>query len=289
MIEIFVTHYSDETCPELEALTLETVRAIAKTTFTKHRVTVIGYTSTETLWHKLAAELIPLDVRPIRHVSKVGRPDRPPSIRNRVVNIVRGGTYSPFVLLHNDVQPAHGWLDRLVKDLRWAEDRWGFGSSIVTPRLVPYESSTMIGQIIGTRVLARPRMNAWCLKHRVERKEDGRLACPRWAPPSDDGHQLTQFIARPVFFDQVGPCDETFEGINYDDSDWGIRALLAGKHSLISTTGLVGHAEGTTAGVRGDGEKEIALNRARYVEKWGERGLEELHTGAVWRQLRDGG
>jgi hypothetical protein len=110
------------------------------------------------------------------------------------------------------------------------------------------------------------------------------VACPRLSEITDDGHQLMMFCASPRFFDAVGECDERFLGANYDDCDWGIRALLAGKKNLQSTGALVGHIAGFT--FFGPAVlSSLGLNDRIFIDKWGQAVWDEMQTGSLWTRL----
>jgi GT2 family glycosyltransferase len=229
-------------------------------------------------------------VRVVRN-DRPGRPDTQPSQRNKVLDVARGGGDDPFVLVHNDIRPAHGWLDRLLGDLNWAEDRWGRGSSIVSLRYIPFHRLQTTNSIWSELWRLSPRqfktidqMAEWCAQWQFP-FINGRVECPTWTAPTDNGHQLMMFAARPSFFDTVGACDEMFTGANYDDSEWGMRALMAGKRNLTSQTALVGHVEGLSFGVAGT--IAPASNEEVFVRKWGRELFEELNSGRLWLRLHE--
>jgi GT2 family glycosyltransferase len=92
------------------------------------------------------------------------------------------------------------------------------------------------------------------------------------------------WIARPEFFDAVGLCDEEMRGINFDDSDWGIRALLANKRNLQSCTALIGHVEGLT--FFNPKYTQAPVDNAQvFIKKWGREMFDEMQTGTLWVRL----
>src|SRR4029077_180655 len=180
---------------------------------------------------------------------------------------------------------------------RKAEERWGRDSSIVTPRYIPYhlttphpeavkhpgfwsEMRTVRRQSVHTEASLEP----WCREHGFD-LVDGRVHCPRKSELTDDGHQLMMFIAGPRFFDAVGPCDEGYRGFNFDDSDWGIRALLAGKRNLKSHGALIGHIEGFTFFAPKMVMTDATDNAQVFIAKWGRPMFDEMQTGELWRRL----
>ena len=185
-----------------------------------------------------------------------GRPDAQPSMRNKAIDLARASGCEAFVTIHNDVRPARGWLPLLVDDWREAEKRWGKRSSVISPRLIPYhvtpphpESGVRADSDLWTKKLPtgrdsmsteqiergagrsrRMRFGSGMVKCAARRIED-----PLRRPRAHD------FMASPHFFNDVGGCDETMTGVNYDDTDWAIRAYQAGKRNLQSKGSLIGH------------------------------------------------
>lgn len=220
-----------------------------------------------------------------------GRPDSQPSIRNKVVDLARSSGCEAFVLLHNDVRPAKGWFQHLIGDWRDAEARWGRDRCVVTPRYIPYHTASAF--LLADRpvsIIALERMREW-LDHVEDAQIDGNgdVVCPSRSRVTDDGHQLMMFCASPRFFDSVGECDERYLGLNYDDCDWGIRALLASKKNLQSTGALVGHVGGFTFFASDTPQEKQAgfgTDNARlFIEKWGRPMFDEMQTGQLWRRL----
>jgi hypothetical protein len=286
MIDVFVTHYVSEHALLLNDITADVVREIEVATKTAHRLTVVGWSETDELWGDLERKLRgDVEVELVRN-DRPGRPDTQPSQRNKVLDEVRARGDDPFVLIHNDVRPAVGWLDRLVEDLSWAEDRWGPGSSIVAPRYVPFHHLERARPAwFGLREFkTAEQMAEWCARWSFP--FDGeRVVCPTWEPPTDSGHQLMMFAARPSFFDEIGGCDEAFTGSNYDDSEWGMRALMLNKRNLVSNTALMGHIEGLSFGLAGP--RERASNENVFVAKWGQDLFDELNSGRLWARLHE--
>jgi len=286
MVDVFVTHYARTSARQLNAVTADVVREIERATDTRHRLTVLGWAEDDETWADLETKLADVPgVRVVRN-DRPGRPDTQPSQRNKVLDVARGDGDEPFVLLHNDVRPARGWLDRLSRDLEWCERRWGRGSSLVAPRYVPFhhlrDASQVWESVRAPRFVSADEMARWCGQWGF-RYEADRVCCPAWAQPIDDGHQLMMFIARPSFFDAVGPCDETFTGINFDDSEWGMRALMAGKRNLTSQTALVGHIESLSFGAAGP--MAPTDNAQVFITKHGRELFDELDSGRIWPRL----
>jgi hypothetical protein len=279
MIDIYVTHYVRKGSEALNDITLDTIREIEDTTLETHRTFVVGWAETQVLWENLTYRL-PINVRAVQNM-RPGRPDTQSSVRNRVLDLAREQGDHPFVLLHNDVRPAFGWLAHLLADLTWAEKTWGVGSSIVTPRYIPFHELHLDDHLVLHKIKSREQMAAWCTRQNFQ--FNGRVSCPHWRPPSDTGHQLMMFMTRPSFFAPVGECDEAFVGKNWDDVDWGVRALKAGRHSLCSRSSLIGHIEGLT--FDGPGPMTATDNREVFIKKWGAEFFEEVSSGRMWERL----
>lgn len=284
MIDVFMTHYVRESASRLNEITVDVAREIEITTSQPHRLTVLGWAETDALWSDLEQRMqqVP-SVRLIRN-DRPGRPDTQPSQRNKVIEVAREVGDDPFVLIHNDVRPAIGWLERLVWDLHWSERLCGVGSSIVAPRYIPFHSGELDlpSEAWPKSLRSSDYMAEWCTSWGFP-FHGGRVECPKWEPPVNSGHQLMMFIARPSTFDLIGGCDEAFTGVNYDDSDWGMRALMAGKRNLISQTALMGHVEGLSFSAAGP--LAPTNNEEVFIAKWGREMFDELTTGRIWPRL----
>lgn len=266
-MRVYVTHYSDPICRPLEQMTVATCAAIQDITREEHALTVVGWVDNPDTARGLEMALSCLNTHAIFCVGDKRRSSQP-AVRNAVLRAVKGESNEPFVLLHNDVRPATGWLSRLRADLLSAELLWGEGNCIVSPLFESIELSDL---------------DTW------------RGECPPWRPVVDDGHQLMMFATRPSFFDRVGGCDEAFDGMGLDDVDWGMRALLAGKKNLVSQTALVAHV-GHTQSVsfdaahpsRRERERLKVKNTQTFAGRWGAGGLQAALRGEVWGQIRSG-
>ena len=293
-VDVFVTHFVTSTTRGLNDMLVEACHELVETAVHAHRLTVVAWTDSAACWKDMEARL-PAGTRLVRS-DRSGRSDLPPSMRNKVVEEARRSGCDLMVLLHNDIRPARGWLLRLVSDIRWAESTWGQGSSLVTPRYVPYHlvkphdaalRSEAFWSALGqsASVLTVDGMRRFCAQHGLPLRCE-RVHCPAYKQPTDDGHQLMMFACRPDYFDAFGLCDEGYTGREYDDCDWGIRALRAGKRNLLSQTAIIGHLEGMTFASRGivsAGTRET--NRDVFLRKWGSAMLDELEAGSLWPRL----
>jgi hypothetical protein len=129
-------------------------------------------------------------------------------------------------------------------------------------------------------------MDSWCKNWRFKFK-NGMLYSEGNEPFTDDGHQLMMFISRKEVFvggNGVGLCDEKFLGWGYDDSDWGIRALMLGKKNLKSQNSLIGHLQDFTCS-----QPKYKImpcdNRKVFIDKYGQDTFNEMQTGQLWLRL----
>jgi len=299
VIDIYITHHAPLEIAALDDVLVEEVHWIRHVTPPGFRVTIIAWPEESVARLR---DRLPHDVAVVAN-DRPGRADCQPSMRNKVIDLALARPdCEAIVLLHNDVRPARGWLGHLVADWRVAEARWGRDRCVVAPRYIPYHlvepllSISIYPEIWDLLRSTRPsweaikttdEMIAWCAKHGFLFDQDRReVICPPNSEVTDDGHQIMMFIASPHFFDVVGPCDETMTGSNYDDSDWGIRALLAGKKNLQSTGALVAHAQGLTFSLPAVQRRPPAISNADvFVAKWGRPIFDEMQTGQLWPRL----
>jgi len=311
MIDVYITHFVQPGHPHavgFNEILVDQIRWMWMVDRVVYRTFVVFYGDEAAETH--LRSILPSSVALVKN-DRPGRPDIQPSMRNKALDCARESGCEYMVLLHNDVRVAVSWLEALTRDIQHAESLWGRAGAIVSPRHIPYHyvmgpgrrfphATTMLdtqylrtcedfwGTLRATpRILSTNDMTGWCRAYGFA--FDGlRVHCPAWTPPTPDGHQLMMWIARPAFFDDVGYCDENFTGINHDDQDWGIRALLAGKMNFQSQTALVGHIEGLTFYRLNSGPQlgERQSNVDLFIQKWGRAMFDEMQTGALWPRLR---
>lgn len=297
MIDIYITHYVTEAVDGINDILIDQLYEMIRhtTPMDQARICVVVWASDPAYLDDLRARM-PSGVQLVVN-DRPGRPDLQPSMRNKVVAIARESGCEAFVLLHNDVRPAIGWFQHLVDDWRESERHWGSSSSIVTPRYIPYHLNEPHAEAVkhpafwqemrtirSQSVHAEATMEPWCREHGFDLRH-GRVRCPKKSEVTDDGHQLMMFIAGPHFFDSVGDCDEGYRGFNFDDSDWGIRALMAGKKNLKSHGALIGHVEGFTFFAPKMKLIDPTDNAQVFIAKWGRPLFDEMQTGELWRRL----
>ena len=291
-IQIFVTHWVNKHIIELNDVLVEMVTFLEKITDYPHETIVVCYcpngdNSIDEIYERLPNTRIEKNNRP-------KRPDIQPSLRNKIVDIANN---CPFVILHNDTRVSAGWLESIISDFNDAESLYGKNNCIIAPRFIPYH---YIPEIIepkypkfweslqcNTKCLSIEKMREWCNIWNF--KFNNNIVCSLPSSPfTDDGHQLMMFMSRREFFDKelggIGECDENFVGMNYDDQDWGIRALLAGKKNLKSQRCLIGHIEGLSF-FQPNILKMLTNNDKIFVQKWGKDLFDEMQTGQLWIRL----
>lgn len=301
-VQIFITHYVTKNLIELNDILVEEIQYLEHTTKYPHETIVVYYDedgSANELYDRLAG----LKVKLIRN-DRPGRNDIQPSLRNKVIDIVDNDSY--FVLLHNDIRVTVGWLDNLISDMVKSESIYGNGNVVLTPRYVPYhyigskgdksENENFVGWYPkfwselekNIKCSSLDQIGKQCEKWNI--KFDGiNVHSPRDCKDnvSDNGHQLMMFISRKKFFDEklggIGMCDENFIGWGYDDQDWGIRALLAGKKNLQCHGCLIGHIEGLTFYNKNTTPR--GANHQIFIDKWGRAMFDEMQTGQLWIRL----
>lgn len=295
MIHVYVTHHVTASLDGINDLLIDQLyRMRDQLDGKKYKIHVVYWTD-DARYEEDLIRRAPRDVALLFN-DRSNRPDTQPSKRNKVVEHARSSDCEALVLLHNDVRLARGALDHLVEDWRAAERKFGTSRAIVSPRYMPYHLTPPRPEAVTRpefwdslrgsakspeemKILCRD----WCASFEGED-----VVCPRRSRTTDDGHILMMFIAGPHFFDDVGPCDESMTGFNYDDSDWGIRALLRGKRNLQSTGALVGHISFLSFGPlvqTATWLTNAADNAKLFIDKWGRAVFDEMQTGQLWIRL----
>ena len=300
-IQVFVTHYVSNDTLELNDVLVEEIQYLEHTTKYPHETTVVYYAeggSADELFDRL-----PKNVKIIKN-DRAGRNDIQPSLRNKVVELAEDGKY--FILLHNDIRVTVGWLDNLGIEMKNSEEKYGKGNCVITPRYIPYWYIGSNGERIENNNFRAKYPEFWkefqdnvcCLN--IDKMRD---FCNNWkfkfdginvysdSTPNcqyvtDDAHQLMMFMGTKKCFNDIGECDESFVGINYDDQDWGIRALLADKKNLQSQTCLIGHVQGLSFCHKNISTKR-SCNDNVFINKWGRALFDEMQTGDLWTRLHN--
>ena len=303
MIDVYITHFVTKAIVEINDLVVDQLFKMRDTTPSKHvRTVVVTWTDDPSCVDDLRRRA-PSGVDVVVN-DRPGRPDAQPSMRNKVLDLARASDCEAFVLLHNDVRPARGWLELLTDDWRRAEKRWGKSSSVISPRLIPYhctaphptsgvrgDSDLWVNRLPkGRDSMTTEQIEAWCKSHQSDevRFRHGEVRCPKSSEIKYDGRELMMFMAGPHFFDAVGGCDEDMTGVNYDDTDWAIRAYQAGKRNLQSRGSLIGHVGAFTLNhaAATPATRPRADNTALFIAKWGRGVWDEMHEGRLWPRLQ---
>ncbi len=287
-IQVFITHWVNKDVIELNDVLVEEITFLEKVTDYPHDTIVVYYCPDNSIDEVF--DRLPKNVKPVKN-DRPGRSDVQPSMRNKVLDLAD----DYFVLLHNDIRVSVGWLTSLVSDLRKAESIYK-DRCIMAPRFVPYH---YIPGVIKPKypefwrslesnkcVSSINKMRQWCNQWKFKFENNTVYSLPP-GHITDDGHQLMMFISSKKFFTGedgtggIGYCDEKYVGWGYDDCDWGIRALIAGKNNLKSQTSLIGHIEGLTF-------SKVYIppgNDIIFKEKWGTDIWNEMQTGQLWTRL----
>lgn len=297
MIHVYVTHHVTADLEWINDLLVDQLcRMRDQLDGRKYKIHVVYWTD-DARYEQELTRRVPSDVTLVRN-DRSNRPDTQPSKRNKVVEHARASDCEAFVLLHNDVRLARGAMDHLVEDWRAAEKKFGRASTIVSPHYMPYHlGSPRPEAVTRPEIWDRLRgsaksveeMRALCRDWDATFEGED-VVCPRKSRTTDDGHILMMFIAGPRFFDAVGPCDESMTGFNFDDSDWGMRALMCGKRNLQSTGALVGHVSFLSFGplMKSSVWSAGAADNAKlFIDKWGREIFDEMQTGQLWIRLHE--
>lgn len=301
MISIYVTHHVTSALDGINDILIDQLhrmkRRVKRLSSEDVRLHVAYWTNDDARYGKDLRRRVPRDVELV-HNNRSGRADTQPSLRNRILEHARASGCEAFVLLHNDIRLARGCLEHLIADWRKAEKQWGREQVVVSPHYIPFHLGTPHPEAVTNRIFweklrenpgvnSREFMKVWCREHGLEFRNK-EVTCPRHAPVTDDGHQLMMFIAGSRFFDAVGPCDESYTGADFDDNDWGIRALMCGKRHLRSSGALVGHIASLSfkpLAATAEWLARASNNRRVFIDKWGQRVFDEMQTGEIWPRL----
>jgi hypothetical protein len=295
MINVYVTHHVTASLDWINDLLVDQLYRMKEQLDAEMYKLHVVYWTDDARYEKDLVHRVPPSVTLLFN-DRPNRPDSQPSKRNKVVEHARASGCEAFVLLHNDVRLARGALNHLVEDWRAAERKFGTANAIVSPRYMFFHLTTPYPEAVskpeiwdrlrGT-VKSAEEMEVLCKDWDATFK-GGEVVCPKASRTTDDGHILMMFIADPRFFDDVGLCDESMTGFNYDDSDWGMRVLMHGKRNLQSTGALIGHISFLSFGPLMQSAEWLtrtADNAKLFIDKWGRAIFDEMQTGQLWIRL----
>lgn len=286
MIQVFILHWADDEYRTPIWFTLRAIKSIQEKTSEPYELIVVDNYSSQGAYEELkgqlpeGVELVKND-RSLRSVA---------SGRNKVLDLASGS----FVLLHPDVLVTRGWLRNFRRELEWAEEYFD-APAVITPTYVPYPlPSTMFNRYKAHYAIQEEKLASFAQACGVPFKKN-EIICYRPYTGSilrsataitDDGNQLMIFIASKRFIDVVGPWDESFTARDYDDCDWGIRALMAGCKNLQSHTTFIHHLQGHSY-VPSSQLASNFPNQQTFIAKWGQQMLNDLTDGSLWIRLHD--
>ena len=161
-----------------------------------------------------------------------------------------------LLLLNNDTEVTHGWLDELCKTFEQDPKVGIAGSKLVFPSGRLQE----VGGII------------WRFADGANRGRDGDAEDPRYCYLRDTDYVsgAALMIPRPVW-DEVGGLSRDFAPAYYEDVDLCFKVRAAGRRVVVQPCSRVIHHEGVSAGtdVGGSGMKRFQrLNQAKLAKRW---------------------
>jgi hypothetical protein len=302
MIGVYVTHHVTAALDGINDVLIEQLyrmqrRLKSLSKEERIRLHVVYWTNDEARYGEDLRRRVPQGVEVVFN-DRSNRPDTQPSLRNKIVDHARAIGCEAFVLLHNDIRLARGCLEHLIGDWRKAAAQWGKDQTVVSPSYIPYHLGTPHPEAVTNAgfwerlrknpgVHSRDFMKEWCRERGFEFRNK-EVTCPEHSTLTDDGHQLMMFMAGGRFFDAVGPCDENYSGADFDDNDWGIRALMCGKRHLRSTGSLIGHIVSLSfkpATAMPEWLARASDNKKIFIDKWGPIVFDEMMSGEIWSRL----
>lgn len=167
---------------------------------------------------------------------------------NQGIAAARG---TEILLLNNDTVVPSGWLERLKRALN-SDSSIGMAG--------PCSNFVSGGQQVAVDYRDLDGLEEFAQKWAKE--NEGRI---------DDTDRLVGFclLVRRDLINQIGPLDERFEIGCFEDDDWCLRALSAGKRCVIARDTFVHHFGGRTfVGSGMDFSAIMARNEALFRRKW---------------------
>lgn len=275
--QVFILYWASEKHPWPTQFTLEAVKSIKELTDVPYELVVVDNYSDQNCFEEIKSKL-PSDVKIVQN-------DR----RSRCVNSGRNKVWSMveadyFALLHTDVRVSRGWLGNMLTELMSAEEKYG-KPCVISPLYLPYfvsDNRTYQRFSQHFTVDTLEKLEAYCSSSGVG-FQNGNVVCQPSGFYTDDGHQLTMFLASKNFRDKIGDWDERYAGGNYDDCDMGITTLTKGLKNLQSQTTFIQHLRGISIGQ--GVVTDMGVNAKVFVEKWGNPMFDEMQTGQLWIRL----
>ncbi len=225
------------------------LEAVARRTAAAHEVIVVDNGSTDgtASWARARAR-----TRVIRHARNLGFA--------RAINAgMRAARGEWLVWLNNDVLVTRGWLERLIAAASRAP--WIGAAGPCTNETVGLQRVEGASYVLGAGLDAFAE--AWSLKN------EGRARA---------AHRLTGFclLLRREAYRRVGELDERFGVGTYEEYDYCLRLRQAGWELAVAEDCFVHHHGSRTFRSRESMERQAALNREVFIDKWCRRSLEFL-------------
>lgn len=219
--------------------------------------------------------------------------DSNPSKRNRAVDLAE----DIFVLLHDDCKPVKGFLRNFVAELEWCE-RFFKKPVIICPTQLPYLAPKNLLETYpelknaANLMTSKEEYATYCRRYGIPFSGGEPVCHPPYLGPvkrsgtpiTDDGHQLMLFCTRKKTMQLIGPCEE-WGGKDFDDVDWGLRALMKGVKVLQSHTTYVMHLQGLTFNY--PGVERLPSNAELFIRKWGREIFNKVQDGSVWVEMHE--
>jgi GT2 family glycosyltransferase len=179
------------------------------------------------------------------------------------------------LLLNDDTIVTEGWLDALADTAYSAPNIGIVGSKLIYPNGVLQEAGSVVYQdASGTN---------------IGKGEDPTLPQYNVRRDVDYCSGASIYIRRDALDSVGGQLDERFAPAYYEDTDLAFSVRQAGYRVVYEPRSVVFHREGATAGVdiTKGAKKWQAVNRTRFLEKWGEV-LRSEHRRGYFEAISNG-
>ena len=157
-----------------------------------------------------------------------------------------------LLLLNNDTQVRHGWLDHLVE--RMADPDVGtVGAKLVYPSGHLQEAGVCMRSDGSAQLVGLNGNPHEPLFNQVREVDYCSGAC---------------VLIEKTLFESIGGFDERYAPAYFEDADLGFKVRQQGKKNLYCPSAEVVHHLSVTTGAQGDKLKRIAVNKEKFIEKW---------------------
>lgn len=158
----------------------------------------------------------------------------------KAVNQGLKASTAPYIcIMNNDTLPAPGWLKRMVE---FAEGHPDIG--LINPQCdghgdMSIDAYADILKEYKGRYMEMNQCQGWCM------------------------------LLKRTLMDRIGLLDESFGIGGYDDTDYSMRAHMAGYRCVAIKDSYVYHRQHASFNESGDREAWVRRNRKIYYDKWG--------------------